>query len=386
MTSKKYLEIEKMTKKANIYLASPVFREMADNGKISVGLRNEIKKYYNELKDIADVSESEQRFPDADTIQESVEQCRADFIGCHLSHEINKATLLQPWVKGVATSTAGYNHIADVDGVLITNTPSVLDKATADYTIAAILSNLRNISALHNHVWDGKWEKGQKWDLDNNLGNSIDNLTVGIVGMGEIGKEVVRRLAPWGVRIIYFSRTRKHAFENEYSGLEYVENLEILFESADIVSLHVLLNESTKHLVDEALLSKMKPGSLLVNTARGEVVDFEALVRLLKSGNIHINLAFDVFETEPLPDRILNEFHEILRQKPDLRFTMLPHNASADADTRARMAIMMLKDLISMVCSTCTEDIQSLNLIPQQRQMNSQQIVSGKMKEYWAKS
>ena len=373
-----------MTKqKSSVYLTSPVFRKMADNEKVSIGLRDQIRQNYQKLAEISDVTESTERFPDAETIRSGVETCRADFIGCHLSHEINKETLLQTCVKGVATSTAGYNHIADTDGVLITNTPSVLDKATADYTIAAILSNLRSITELHNYVCDGKWEKGQKWDLDNNLGNSIDNLTLGIVGMGGIGREVVRRLAPWGVNIIYHSRTRKHEFEKEYPGLQYVESIEVLFESSDIVSLHVLLNESTRHLVNEDMLRKMKAGSLLVNTARGEVIDFEALIRLLKAGEIHINLALDVYDPEPLSPDSLNDLKDIMADGRGLKFTLLPHNASADADTRAMMTIMMLKDLLQMVQSVSFEDISALNLIPSLKNISVSQICDYRIHKWW---
>ncbi len=373
-----------MTKqKAHVYLTSPVFREMADNQKVSESLRHEITRYFNLLAESADITESETRFPDAETIKSSVERTKADFIGCHLSHDLSKATLDLPSLKGVATSTAGYNHIADTDGVLITNTPSVLDKATADYTIAAILNNLRSITDLHNYVCNGNWEKGQKWDLDNNLGNSIDNLTLGIVGMGEIGREVVRRLAPWGVNIIYHSRTRKSEFEEEYPDLQYIESAERLFEAADIISLHVLLNEDTHHLVNENLLKKMKPGSLLVNTARGEVIDFEALLRLLKTGEIHINLALDVFDPEPLSPNSLDDLKDIMADDRGLKFTLLPHNASADADTRAKMAIMMLKDLLQMVQSECLKDIKPLNLIPPLKNISSTQISDYRIHAWW---
>ena len=116
----------------------------------------------------------------------------------------------------------------------------------------------------------------------------------------------------------------------------------------------------------------MKKGALLVNTARGPIVNFEALLLLLESNEISINLAFDVFENEPLDEDILHRFHLVHKDHPELKFIFIPHNASADADTRAQMAIMFLSDIIALATSTSGEDLKSIRMIPEQKLLQSE--------------
>jgi lactate dehydrogenase-like 2-hydroxyacid dehydrogenase len=111
----------------------------------------------------------------------------------------------------------------------------------------------------------------------------------------------------------------------------------------------------------------MKPNALLVNTSRGPIVHEEDLIRLLKSKEISINLAFDVYDPEPMSEAHLHEFHEIAKARPELRFVFIPHNASADADTRAKMDIMILTDLLKLVTSNGPDDIRDIRVIPSQR-------------------
>lgn len=359
-----------------VYLASPVFREIADNKKVSQKWRQNVIAKWEELQNSATVIVSEKRFPTTQEIAEIVKIQKVDFIGCHLSHAITKQVLEVPSVKAVATSTAGFNHIENVPGILITHTPSVLDRAVADYTIAIILANLRNLINLHNFLWNGAWKPDQKWDLDENLNNSLDNLVLGLVGLGEIGREVTRRLAPMGIKILYYDIVRNIEFEKKYSNVTFIETMEQLFAEADVVSIHIPLNDKTKGVVGEKLLRKMKPNSVLVNTARGPIIDFAALISLLKSKEITIHLAFDVYDPEPISAEILKQFQSIAIERPELRFLFIPHNASADADTRAEMSTIILSDLITLAKSKSPEDLKSLRLIPSQKKLKEKENYS----------
>jgi len=242
-----------------------------------------------------------------------------------------------------------------------------MDKTVAELAIGIIIANLRNIVGLHNYLWNGDWNPNLKWDLDQNLNRSIDNLTLGIIGLGEIGREVARRLYPWGIKIIYYDINRNRDFEAEYPKLTFFEEMKEIFKTADIISLHIPLNNSTKGIINAQLLKKMKKNSLLVNTARGAIINFQDLIELLRSKEISINLAFDVFEPEPIPPEILNEFKKIAENRPELRFVFIPHSGSSDADTRAKMAIVLLSNLIKLCKSEKPEDIKDLQLIPSQR-------------------
>jgi glyoxylate reductase len=347
-----------------VYLASPVFREIADNPRVSVKYKFLINKVWSNLNTAAEVIVAESRFPSAEEIKQAVSQKEADFIGCHIGHSIGEEIVSIPSVKAVSTSNVGWNHIHLHPGVIVTNTPGVLAGTIADYTVSLILANLRNITGLNQYVWNGHWKPGEKWDLDRHITKNTENLTYGILGIGEIGREVVNRVAPWGIHIAYHDIFQSAEMEEKYPNLNYYEDVEQLFKIADILSIHIPLDESTRHFVGERLLRLMRPRALLVNTARGGIIDFEALIRLLKSKEIAIHLAFDVYEEEPISAEMLDRFRQINAERPDLRFIFTPHSATADADTRARMAATMLSNLNSLVRSTSVKDIKELNLIP----------------------
>ena len=347
-----------------VYLASPVFREIADNARVSVRYKFMINKVWSNLNTAAHVIVADSRFPSEAEMQRVVAQNDVDFIGCHLGHRITEEIVSIPSVKAVSTSNVGWNHIHLQPGVIVTNTPGVLAGTTADYTISLILANLRNIVGLNNYVWSGQWAPGEKWDLDRHITKNTENLTYGIMGLGEIGREVVNRVAPWGIHIGYHDIFQSAEMEEKYPNLTYYEDVEQLFKVADILSIHIPLDESTHHFVGERLLRLMRPRALLVNTARGAIIDFEALIRLLKNRDVALHLAFDVYEDEPIPERTLAEFRQISVDRPDLRFIFTPHSATADADTRARMAATMLQNINALVRSTTVRDIKELNLIP----------------------
>jgi lactate dehydrogenase-like 2-hydroxyacid dehydrogenase len=347
-----------------VYLTSPVFREIADHPKVSVKYKFLINKVWSNLNTAATVIVADSRFPSEEDIRRSVEQQAVDFIGCHIGHRIAEGIVSIPSVKAVSTSNVGWNHIHLHPGVLVTNTPGVLAGTTADYTLSLILANLRNVTGLNQYVWNGQWQPGEKWDLDRHITKNTENLTYGILGLGEIGREVVRRVAPWGIHIGYHDIFQSAEMEETYPNLNYYEDIEQLFKIADILSIHIPLDESTRHLVGERLLRLMRPRALLVNTAQGGIVDFEALIRLLKDKEISIHLAFDVYEEEPIPAGVLEQFRRINVERPDLRFIFTPHSATADADTRARMAATMMANLNALVRSASVRDIKELNLIP----------------------
>ena len=353
-----------MSSTPKVYLASPVFREIADNPRVSVKYKFLINKVWSNLNTAAEVIVADSRFPSAEEIKQAVSQKEADFIGCHIGHSIGEEIVSIPSVKAVSTSNVGWNHIHLHPGVIVTNTPGVLAGTIADYTVSLILANLRNITGLNQYVWNGQWKPGEKWDLDRHITKNTENLTCGILGIGEIGREVVHRVAPWGIHIAYHDIFQSAEMEEKYPNLNYYEDVEQLFKIADILSIHIPLDDSTRHFVGERLLRLMRPRALLVNTARGGIIDFEALIRLLKSKEIAIHLAFDVYEEEPISAEMLDRFRQINAERPDLRFIFTPHSATADADTRARMSATMLSNLNSLVRSTSVKDIKELNLIP----------------------
>jgi lactate dehydrogenase-like 2-hydroxyacid dehydrogenase len=373
-----------------VYLASPVFIEIAKNLKVSSEKKKQILELWDQLNLIAEVKVSDERFPSEDEIRGAMIDWRANFVGCHLSHPITKEMQTNPDLYAVCTSTAGYNHIQLTDNVLYTNTPGVLHRTVADFTLSIILANLRNTINLHNFVWENKWKPGQKWDLDENLSMTMDNLHVGLVGLGEIGKEIVKRIAPWGIKITYYDIKRSTEFEKSYPSIKFEPDIKEIFTNCDIVSLHIPLVETTKHSINKDLLKLMKPYSLLVNTARGGILKTEDLLQLLESGESKINLALDVYENEPLDEETLNRFKNVANNDPELRFVFIPHNASADADTRAEMDIMILSDLIDLVKSKGLKDIENIRLIPEQRSLlqkeNADKIVKFRINNYWKQS
>ncbi|MCJ7648290.1 MAG: NAD(P)-binding domain-containing protein, partial [Candidatus Lokiarchaeota archaeon] len=335
-----------MKTKPRVYFTSNVFsvEELGSNVQISRTIRNEIQVLWNRLKSTAEVRILKERFPSSEQIEKDLKEFNPHIIGCHLSHHITSNMQQFSNLFAISTSTAGYNHIErlEADNILITHTPGVLHEAVADYTISLIMANLRNIIDLHNYVWDGLWTLEDKWDLDQDLSSVITNKTIGIIGMGEIGIELVKRLYPWGVKFIYYDIQKKESIEKQYPKIEFKENLKELFKEADIIRLHLPLNKHTENLIDKEFLMLMKENSLLINTARGGILNLNDFLYLLETGKAQINFSFDVFPQEPLDERILQRLKKIKELHPNIRMILMPHNASADADTRGKMVILFL--------------------------------------------
>jgi lactate dehydrogenase-like 2-hydroxyacid dehydrogenase len=293
--------------------------------------------------------------------------------------------LKEPEVYAILTSTAGYNHInrPEEDDIIITHTPGVLHNTVADYTIAIIMANLRNLIDLHNYIWDGNWTSEDKWDLDQNLSSIINNKTLGIVGLGEIGSEIVKRLSPWGLKILYYDIRQRVDMEEIYPNIQFKDKLEDIFRESDIVSLHLPLNKHTEKRINRELLRIMKKGALLVNTARGGVLDMDSLLDLLENKEIQIDIAFDVFPIEPIDNITLERLKKIKKEQPNIRMILIPHNASADADTRGKMDIIFLEDLIRIIESSNIEDLSNVHIIPEHKA--SVLTKKWRIEKYWEK-
>ncbi len=259
-----------------------------------------------------------------------------DKVDCRLIEES------QPRLRIIAQYAVGYDNIdlecAIKHGVYVTNTPGVLTDAVADFTWGLILAVTRRIVEADEFVRSGKWyESGTGWHPIMLLGFEVTGKTLGIIGMGRIGRAVAERAKGFRMKILYYDKRRLPPEEEERLGAKYVD-LDTLLRESDIVSLHTPLTPETYHMIGERELRLMKPTAYLVNTARGKVVDTEALVKALREGWI-AGAALDVFEQEPLPpDHPLTKFRNVV---------LAPHIASATTETRTRMAEIVAENLIA---------------------------------------
>lgn len=225
----------------------------------------------------------------------------------------------------------GFNHIniaaAAAAGVVVTNTPGVLTDATADLAITLMLMVARRAGEGERELRRGEWTG---WRPTHLVGTQVTGRTLGIVGMGRIGAAVARRgLFGFGMPVVYFDE------HSEVAWARRVDTIEEVLESADVVSLHVPGGGANTHLIDAARLARMKPGAILVNTARGDVVDTPALVAACASGAL-AGAGLDVYEGEP-------EVPEDLRKLENV--VLLPHLGSATREARIGMGTLVLDNL-----------------------------------------
>jgi glyoxylate reductase len=245
-----------------------------------------------------------------------------------------------PGLKVVSNYAVGYDNI-DVPactrrGIAVGNTPGALTETTADLAWALMLAAARRVGEGDRYVRAGRWKT---WGPLLFLGSDVHGSTLGIVGLGRIGQAVARRAAGFGMTILYSSRSRVDETIEKELAATYVSLPELL-ERSDIVSLHVSLAPDTRGLIDAAALARMKPTAVLVNTARGPVVDPVALAAALRDGVIAA-AALDVTDPEPIPaDDPLLALDNCL---------VLPHIASATGATRGRMAEMAAANLLAGV-------------------------------------
>jgi glyoxylate reductase len=268
--------------------------------------------------------------PNADDTPYTPEELRAfasdaDGIVCVLTDRID-AELLKAGAAGrlrvVANVAVGYDNIdiaaAREHGIVVCNTPGVLDDTTADLAFALILAASR---LLHDAAADLRAARWDGWGITQYLGRDVHGATLGVVGYGRIGRAVARRASGFDMRVLHHART-------DTGEPGYVADLDDLLRESDIVTLHIPGGEGTRHLLDARRLGLMKPTAVLVNTARGSVVDEEALADALHAGRLFA-AGLDVFEREPLVhSRLLDAPHTVL----------LPHIGSASQATRTQMA------------------------------------------------
>jgi glyoxylate reductase len=214
----------------------------------------------------------------------------------------------------------------------VTRTPGVLSATTAEFTIALIFAAAGRVVEGDRVVRSGEWKT---WGPEVLLGRDLSGAILGIIGMGGIGREVMRRARALGMRVVYFSRSRKPALERRYR-LEFL-GLDELFRGSDFISLHAPLTTETRHLVNRRTLAMMKATAILVNTARGPLVDQGALYRALSEGGIG-GAALDVTDPEPIAP------NDPLLSMPNVIVT--PHIASASVATRSRMARLAVQNLL----------------------------------------
>lgn len=225
-------------------------------------------------------------------------------------------------LRVIANVAVGYDNIdmaaAHTRGITVCNTPGVLDDTTADLAVFLMLAAARLTSDAEADLRAGRWVG---WGINQYLGHDIHGATLGLVGYGRIARAVARRAVGFGMTVLHHTR-------HDTGTRGWVADLHHLLGRADIVSLHVPLTEATRHLIGAAELASMQPSAILVNTARGPVVDEGALAAALTAGTIFA-AGLDVFENEP-------KIHPALLAAP--RTVLLPHIGSASIATRTRMA------------------------------------------------
>ncbi|HYB74784.1 MAG TPA: D-glycerate dehydrogenase [Candidatus Sulfotelmatobacter sp.] len=256
---------------------------------------------------------------------------------CLLTDVVDDEVLSTPGLKIVSNVAVGFNNIdvaaATRRRVLATNTPGVLDDTTADLAFALLMATARRIVEADRFLRSGRW---QGWDLLQFLGHDIHGKTLGICGLGRIGKAVARRARGFDMRLLYTDVQRApEAVERELN-VTFVDK-DALLREADFVTIHVPLFPETRHYISDRELNLMKPTAILVNAARGPIVDEAALARALKQQRI-AGAGLDVYEEEPKVHPGLLGLDTVV---------LLPHIASASVETRTRMATMAAENVVA---------------------------------------
>jgi glyoxylate reductase len=274
-----------------------------------------------------------------------------------LMDPIGDEILSTPGLKIVANVAVGYDNIdvtaATKHGVMVTNTPGVLDDTTADFAFALLMAAGRRLLEGDRFVRSGAF-KG--WAIDMLLGHDIWEGTLGIVGFGRIGRGVARRARAFGMRVLYHDEFPASPEVEKDLGVTRTDLFQLLSES-DFVSVHVPLTPTTRHLFSTAQFATMKPSAVLVNTSRGPVVDEAALAVALKTHQI-FGAGLDVYENEP-------DVHPELLKLDNV--VLAPHIASASVRTRSRMSEMAARNVITGVRGGRPPNIVNPEVFDQQR-------------------
>lgn len=227
--------------------------------------------------------------------------------------------------RGVGTDSVAVDY-AEEKGIKVARTLGVVEKPVAELVMSYILNISRQIMPLNKSMHQGNWDKI--------LAHSIDGKKLGIIGMGNIGKEITRKAQAFDMNIIYYDVDRKKSLEQEL-GIEYQE-LGQLFENSDVITLHVPLNEHTENLIDYEAMLKMKKSPILINTARGPVVNNEDLKRALEEGLISY-AAVDVFDEEPKTNSVLKDTENVI---------LTPHVGTFTEEIFIKMDVLAAKNVV----------------------------------------
>ncbi len=263
----------------------------------------------------------------------------ADAVISLLTDKITK-DVIEEWKKCkiIANYAVGFNNI-DVDyakekGIIVTNTPDILTDATADLAVSLVLACARKIIDGEKFM---RAEKFKGWQPQLLLGMELKGKTVGIIGAGRIGQATAKRLKSFGTKIVYYSRNEKPEFEIETGAVK--STLNSLLKNSDIISLHVPLTKQTNNLLSKTKLKLLKPNVIVINTARGEVIDEKYLIHLLKKKKIQ-SAGFDVYEGEPKVNPDLLKLDNVV---------LLPHLGSATIEARTEMANLCAENVIRVL-------------------------------------
>ena len=258
-----------------------------------------------------------------------------DALLCVLTDQIDDGVMERAQgLRVISSISVGVDHI-DLDaatkrGIIVTNTPGVLVETTAELAIALLLAVSRRVVEADADVRRGQWTPEARWQIDGYLGRDLAGATLGLVGLGAIGQAVAARAQAFGLRVFGWSRSGRTVPGVEHASLDRV------LADSDFVSLHLASTPETRGLIDASALQAMKPGSVLINTARGDLVDESALVDALATGHLS-GAGLDVFAQEPLPPG-----HPLF-SLPSVVLT--PHIGSATEGTRIRMVDLAVANL-----------------------------------------
>jgi glyoxylate reductase len=242
-------------------------------------------------------------------------------------------------LKVITNLAVGYNNIdiqaASMRGIIVTNTPGVLNETTADLTFTLLMATARRVVEASDFLRSGKWGAWSPMQL---TGQDIHGSTIGIIGLGRIGEALVKRAKGFDMNVLYYNRTRKLDKEKELE-IQYAE-LKDLLQQSDFICILLPYSTEVHHLIGKQALSLMKKNAILINSARGGIVDEEALYHALKDGQIWA-AGLDVFEQEPVP------IDHPLLSLPNV--VTLPHIGSASVKTRLAMAHLAADNLVNVL-------------------------------------
>lgn len=263
----------------------------------------------------------------------------ADALICLLTEKIDRDVIENlRKCKIIANVAVGYNNIdfefAREKGIIVTNTPDILTDATADLTMTLLLAAARRVVEGENMMRTNSFTG---WDPNMLLGIELKNKVLGIIGAGRIGKAVSYRAKAFGIKIIYSDKSRILTFEKDTKAKKV--SLNALMKNADFISVHVPLNKETFHLINRENLKLVKKSGIIINSARGEIIDEAELIKFLKLGKI-FGAGLDVYENEPIINPELRKLKNVV---------LLPHIGSATLETRSNMALLAAENVIRVL-------------------------------------